>query len=98
MAEKESAVEKARRQADEDRAAGIEPVDISEVFERDSDNFAKYTTRLPKYIIADLKQRALDERKTPAKLITEALDELLSRPARDPDAAEEEQQRSRMIT
>ncbi|ANA86972.1 ParB-like dsDNA partitioning protein [Gordonia phage Soups] len=77
---------------------GTKPKKVAEIFQREADNYKKYTTQLPIDLIARLKMRALEEKTTPAKLITEVLEDLLSRPARDPDAAKKEQERRRMIT
>ncbi|QLF84603.1 ParB-like dsDNA partitioning protein [Mycobacterium phage Gail] len=71
MSESETPIQQAQRIAAENRAKGIKPKKAHEILSRKKDN-DKFNTYLPRKLIADLKQRALDENKSVSALLTEA--------------------------
>ncbi|AKF14203.1 ParB-like dsDNA partitioning protein [Mycobacterium phage Luchador] len=57
----------------------------TEAYHRPADDMAKFTTYLPKVLIDKMKVRAVEEKTTAAKMITEEMEKRLAAPARIPD-------------
>ncbi|AMS00934.1 Arc-like repressor [Mycobacterium phage Loser] len=79
------ALEAARQRAAEQKARGVKPKRANEIFARNADNMSRTNLYLPTKTLDGLKQRALDERTSVSKLVTEVADKLLAEPPRKPE-------------